>query len=249
MELFIFILGMVSLYYIGGPLLVKQTMWIKRYNQLIPMSLESLPLDVQPFFIQTGNGLLNLGFKPVKYFYNQGQTTHCNSHYSLWVNEASKDIVVIADILADNGISKQRVPYIEFVTDFTDGSDINTNNSSQPSVFPKLPNKETFSLPDIYDPYTLYFIHNNMVQRYGKDKIKILPQQEQYEFYLHKSNLDALEQREKIGYLYLDRKEDKYRPTLLGAYLMSWRIIWPINKIQLALMKKEAKVLVNQINK
>lgn len=247
MELVIFILILITVYYVGSPLVVKRVLWIKRYNQLVPMSLESLPLDVQQFFIQVGNGLLNLGFRPVKYFYNEGQVNHCNLHYSLWINETSKDIAVIADIVGDNGINRERLPLIEFVTDFTDGSDINTNNSSQPSIFPKLASKETFSIPNMYDPYTLYFIHNSMVYRYGKGKNKILPQEQQYEFYLHKSTLHALEQREKIGYLYLDIKEDKYRPTLLGTYLMSWRIIWPINRIRLALMKKEAKVLINQL--
>jgi hypothetical protein len=50
-----------------------------------------------------------------------------------------------------------------------------------------------------------------------------------------------------LGYYYRDELAGVQRPTLKGAYLMSWRLLWPVKPIRAALRRSKAQRLLREL--
>ncbi len=55
--------------------------------------------------------------------------------------------------------------------------------------------------------------------------------------YLSRVLVEDYERQVRFGRLRLDSASGVYRPTIIGAYLMTWGLLWPIKPIRMMLMK------------
>src|SRR5207247_7841306 len=114
-------------------------------------------------------------------------------------------------------------------TEFADGHEIDTSNSSTVNVFYKLPQRTATRIPHLKDLDKLCYVHSYLVrQRDGK---AILPEPGKEVEHLDESVNKSLRQQAELGLLFLDEKTQRYRHTWKGAIRSTWRLLWPAKPI------------------
>ena len=65
--------------------------------------------------------------------------------------------------------------------------------------------------------------------------------------YLQSDMIEELERAVGFHYLRLDARAGIYRPTLKGAFLMTWREMWPIKAIRLVQQARRERQLLTEL--
>ena len=100
------------------------------------------------------------------------------------------------------------------------------------SVFPPSPKKVTFPFPDIKSVSKLVSITERIIASYLSSKTPTtLPKGKELETiadYLNKEQDELI----RKGYLQKDAKDGLRGMTLKGAYLLTWKLLWPVKQIR-----------------
>src|SRR5215203_6120999 len=129
------------------------------------------------------------------------------------------------------------------MTEFEDGPEIDTNNAPLPAILSPVLQKQVHSLPGIDDAATLYKVHRYLTSDV-RGPVKPLPSKYRIAESMEIESVRTLRRQVEAGYFYLDKSRGTYRPTAVGAVLMSWKLLWPVGMIRAALMRRNAARLV-----
>ncbi len=140
----------------------------------------------------------------------------------------------------------------QFLTCFTkyrDGSVVATRNAKDLSSFPPRPNSTTYSLPSVKSASRLIAIHQCAKRRHhGSEPIL----RHEVEFrgdlleYFAVSSEEEMSDAIEAGYL-RELQDGVYRPTLKGAFLMTWKELWPWKWLRQLRVKALEKQLLNEL--
>lgn len=159
---------------------------------------------------------------------------------------------LLASLVAMKG-QTQSLFYLEFTWLHPDGAVTNVNNSGMASVFPTSALKRSYRYPDLATVPELLALARQIGRVVGKDfPIQPFPagqELDSIEHFLTRES-EALVAR---GW-YAPAVVDGYRRlTLRGAFLMSWRLLWPQRQLlqraerrQAALMRHSAVNITSQ---
>lgn len=188
--------------------------------------------------------LENLDFKRVGYFELPDFMPNVLCRLSLLLNAVDKTWAMVAVLKSKH----QEICYVEFCTEFFDGMEICTSNSSQLQGFIKTPCKKVFQFPMLIKNIdALYEAHNYLKNlHFGNKNITINGIGKERK-YLESNLTKDFAQQAELGFYYLNCENTKYRPTWKGAILMTWKQIWPIGLIQRIILRKKAERIL-QIN-
>lgn len=240
MTLLLFFFGVM---YLAAPLVV----WITQRQTANPQ-LESygraLPNPTLQFLADTASRIEGMGFEFIGYFGYVGQTRNANAYIAYLVHRKNEDAAIAVLVDTPIGIKARAV---EFATRFFDQSSITTGNSRTPGVYVRPRQKPIYHFPWIVDPARLYEIHQQLILRdkLGIAKDPVQPGQEQER--LQEGIRAEMKDQIKPGILRLDSSGIYYRPTLLGAYRMCWKLLFPIKQIRAALKTAKARRLENSL--
>ncbi len=181
-----------------------------------------------------------LGFS----YLGSGQFTNEKTHtsFSLYRN---------ADLGLHGGITSMQstamsLTYAEFTQLYDEDTVLSINNSSVDEIYPKTSLKTTLSYPDVHDLETLLAIAKPLVARLNTDKKKFFYDGDDYcaflESFFNRELDDLIEQ----GYANDAVVDGQRSLTLKGAYLMSWKVLWPIKQLRHTLLAKQAKKALEQ---
>ena len=126
---------------------------------------------------------------------------------------------------------------LSFATEYNDGTTYWSSNNALPIITPRdNSHEESLSFPQVEDAKRLYEIHRARM-RLTASRSPIGDDPAKY--------LEAVELRSKQrwldkGYYCFDATEEAIRPTIKGAYLMTWLCIWPIPMIRRVLRRNRA---------
>lgn len=224
--------------YLGTPLLIWATQRQAANPELEPhgMALE----DTNYQFLTTAAAQMQaLGFELIGYFgYNVQTNVNVLLAYLVHRKNGDAGIAVVMETSA--GIKAQTV---EFATRFFDQSSITTGNSRKPGVFIQPRTKPVYHFPWIVNPARLYDIHQQLILRdkLGIPKDPPEPGHEQ-ERLLEGMRAEMKDQLER-GILRLGASGAYYHPTLWGAYLMTWKLLFPVKQIRVAIKTSKAQRL------
>lgn len=230
--------------YLGGPLAIRFLLRQPAEPEFLPVAIDGLPGEVSGFLKRTAERLAPHGFASAATVAMQPQK-NMTAIVTLFVNRPAGDAAAAIAVYAQMGAGAQVgdvVPktHVEFCTEFSDGGEICTNNSSELSALKKLSEKQIFQFPDVRGADLLYRIHCEMVRRHAPEAQKSLPAPGQEVAHLRASWTKDLERQADVGYMQLDAAGGVYRPTLPGAFLMTWKLLPPVSWIRRLRMKREA---------
>jgi len=184
------------------------------------------------FLTDSAARIQNLGFELVGYFGLIGYTTNVTLFLAYLIHRQNGDGALVVMVQSNAGTSTQLV---EYSTRFVDQGSLTTGNSRTQGVYFRPRQKPVYHFPWINDPARLYNLHQQLIQRDkpGMQKEYVKPGAE-IERLCDGMRREMAEQLQP-GILRLDKSGEWYRPTLKGAYLMSWKLLPPCKQIRSAL--------------
>lgn len=132
-------------------------------------------------------------------------------------------------------ISNPNVPtvvYVETAQLFDDNTMLNVMNAPMAGAYPKSSHKVTFRFPEIIEVARLVDITERIIGKYLSSKVAVaLPKGGEREMVEELLNEELAGLIAK-GYVQ-DSVEDNLRSlTFKGAYLMTWKMLWPVKQIR-----------------
>ncbi|MEZ4526857.1 MAG: hypothetical protein R2941_13140 [Desulfobacterales bacterium] len=231
---------------IVAPIIVhaKQRMAAKpRFDLFDP---RNLPQDKADYFVRNLQLLQKEGFEPAA-FVSWESNENQRILFALAVNRENRDMAMAAFATAGTESKPLEVRYTEFCTVFADSSEISTNSNPQPDVLKPFPDKKVFSFPRVKDPHHLYILHRRLLARFALGKEAVLPAKDTEVMAVQMSVTRFLERQAKAGYFRTDADGEILRPTWKGAFLMTWKLVWPVGSIQNILHRRRMNLLLSQL--
>ena len=233
--------------YGGLPLLIYLTFKNEAHATLetfVP-SDPTLPHLVREHFKNACAELLPIGFEYVAGMRLPQMADNVMAILIVLVNRPAGDAAAAISIYAKSDeVWDLQTSYVEYSTRFQSGLTINTQNSTALSAFPPASDNENNRFPTVRDARTLYDIHQRLLSNHhAASKVMRLDD----EFHgdavafvraaLHTEMLEAA----KVGYLYLTPDKKYFRATVKGAWLMTWKELFPFKQLRRAYRDRLAK--------
>jgi hypothetical protein len=209
--------------------------------------LQNPPMPLPPSYTRSIALLEELGFHAVAHLFGIGQNRSVRYVLTLFVNQSDKDMANVVHMLSEvSSVTRTILNYVEFSTEFEDGSEVCTNNSKQPSGFLQVPEKLILRLPHITEPKRLYAVHRAaLAQRSALNK-RLPPAGEEVSDLIASMERD-LAREASFGRLKLDASGLWYRLTLKSAILYSLKFSWPMGFLRRRLQQWQGKRLADRL--
>ena len=238
----------VLMQFLLGPVAIYFTNSMQAEPLFLPIEIEYARHQLPPSFYRYLDTLRDMGFYPVAHLYTDQLSKPTKTFLTLLINPTTRDTANVTHIVSQIGVAPATtVHYIEFGTEFADGSEFLTNNAHLPSAFKAVPEKEVNRLRKIKNPLTLYKIHRALLGKHNKP-LGVLPPSGYEVQELCRSIKQSMDRQVDTGYFYLEYSTARYRPTIKGAILMTWKLAWPVGAIRVALENYHYDRLIQQLN-
>lgn len=257
METVRMLLGFLALSYIGLPLLILFTQKMQARPKFVPIDPSNVPPDVTRYFASVVPELEKDGFRVAASLGMPNQMPNVRVFLVMLINRGAGDKAMVTLMSTDNGSTTL---YTEFSTRFDDGQCFDTLNSPTLSSFQAGPQDTKTRVPSVQDVHLLYQIHRWAMSRKRPSGSKITYRDGEAIDYLQRVMIESYDEQVRFGRLKLesagaglsaplppvvpdakklDSGEGVYRPTVKGAYLMTWGLLWPVSWIRKAMMKSQ----------
>jgi hypothetical protein len=199
---------------------------------VVPVS--ELPREVASYVVPQIPQMRNLGFELLGCYDFGMLTSNTERYVAYFLKRSSNDF---ANVTVATSPQKMAA-YVEFSTRFADGLTLETNTNRVPPLTPDNPETQVFRFPKIKEPQALYRLHLQLIQKHaagqrGQDEPKGQELQRMVNVIENYGPRHA-----KIGYMALTGDGHTYRLTWKGAFLMTWRGLWPMALLRKALQRK-----------
>jgi hypothetical protein len=198
-----------------------------------PIELPQLPPEVAQAFYDAARGLVGCGFHALGHLTHHTHKTAQNSYVSIWLNPSANDEAQVIGVMTPSQLQGLRVvTLVTFRTQFTDASSIVTSNTSSPGVFPRDPKVSAVRCPGIRDFALLYRFHRARVDRDRAGRTPSLAHVKDARARMESEYNETYDRLMKAGYYTLNESQQRYVPTLKGAFFMTYRLLPPFKQIQ-----------------
>jgi hypothetical protein len=259
------LLGCVAGVIYGGlPLLIRSTLRISAQPEYLNIDLNdpAVPQDVSNYFQSVAEVLAPIGFESVEALSMPRPSSGTTSFFLLMANRLNKDYALVTvmyrctqetDAAGEpTQVSRLATAYTDFFSRFRDGTNVSTSNVLEVGVFRPLPWNIVARLPMVEDMRRLYQLHQRLLETYDINSSKFLRVEEEYQndagAYLAQVIREQLNEQVDTGYFYYSKDDDVYRPTLKGAYLMTWKQLWPFKAIARSRIRMNAGRLLRELD-
>ncbi len=227
-----------------GPFLVRFTAWARRKPNITPTTLAGLPESVAERIMHSCAEVESLGFRTVGLFAAPDWIPKVYVRFVLLVKPEDKTWAMVTVITS---ASILRTHHVEFCTEFSDETELCTNNAPQLPSFAELPYKQVSRFPKLKDVRRLYDAHIHLkATRFG-NKTPILNGVGEEVQYMESALTKDFERQADAGYYYLQTGEEKFFPTWKGAVLMTWKIMWPVGAVRRILIRMKANSILQEM--
>lgn len=234
--------------YLVGPIAVRFQQFFRSDAPVLRLEFEDLPADAQEYFTLVGREMKTLGFDSAGFFVQREHCPNMTSYYWLLANQTNGDRAAAMDTRIENGANKMRKTVLEFCTEFVSGEKICTSTNDEPTIL-KLPARlKLFNLPANQSTLLAYEVHRQQLQKSGVKSAILHPTAGREEFYITASADEIFQTQVREGLYFVDRAAGVYRPTMLGACLMTWKLLPPLKNISQAAAKQQADRMIRQLN-
>ncbi|MBM81789.1 MAG: hypothetical protein CMJ78_14525 [Planctomycetaceae bacterium] len=227
------VIGLIAVGYIVLPIYIKQTVRINKNCSIkeFDPSKARLPPEVSDYFDDVTVELGGLGIDAERHFTVSNMVANVTAIFVMLANRAEGEAAIA--IVAYGGTDESSVliqdKQVEFVTEFTDGTEIETSNTQGLYGFKPVPRKQNCRLPKYHDLERLLAIHRFRVGRSEAGTQCPIPQPDDWADVIREDSLRESHHQIGVGILY--ETENEFQATWPGAYYMTWKQLWPMSFI------------------
>jgi hypothetical protein len=238
-------------HYAMAPLLVGATHKVKANIEPVEIGPQDFPAKLAVFFETQARALEQIGFHRTAYLRLPaavtGASVRIESYVVTMFNRETGDGAAITAILnVASGIQRVTTQYVELSTRFADGRMFDTLNTQQLGAFGRNPSETKTRLPGENDPRMLYALHRFVLGRNNVSGRPISTVENNAAAWLAKEHAGSLDGQVRCGRYYLSKRTNEYRPTLKGAFLMSWSLMWPMSFFRRSAMHRRARRILQE---
>lgn len=215
---------------------------------------DTLPNAVVALFSRANSRLAPAGFEEAGIFFSPLVGGNTRAVLMLLVNREALDLAMsVVTYGRIDGVVKGewqiQTAYTEFSTRFADGWVVGTNNSAQAGSFKKRSTAILTQLRGIQNEQELYRIHRAIVERHGTSKVWRFDTEFAGDAaaYLSDCTEEELDSACETGLMQFGAAQSVYRPTLWGAYNMTWNELSPLKWIRSWQRDREAKRTLQEL--
>lgn len=239
--LIFFLLIFLLLNLVIAPVFVRFLLHQPLYPGFIPVSEADIPYAGRSWFLETEEILKHLGFEKVGTyrFETTAQAVSFLEFYTHPEDPVSAMATGICTGEEDN--LKFANLYLEMNTMFSNDYEFNTLNSDMPRPYPAAPEKLVFQLPGVRNPEMHYSIHKWFITNYtaGMTPKRMTRGKEMEE--VAQAIRKEQKQLVEIGYIIENTTKNRYELTWKGAFLMTWKQVFPVKQFIHREMEKAEK--------
>jgi hypothetical protein len=209
---------------------------------------EDTPAEVANYIFDVEEQLAPHGFKSVAYLYCDNHVPRVGAFLGMFYQEAER-VGAGAMVFYATGIqSKLAAKFVGISSKFTDDSIIATQNDSTVRIFAAVPARQIFKFPSVEDAGRLYQIHLGLLRMFNPG----LPLKNLLDDHpaavMRRAILRELNEQVGTGYYYPDEADDSYRLTWKGAFLITWKMLWPFSALLRSRDRRYAKILLRELS-
>jgi hypothetical protein len=220
--------AVVAAAYLLSPLAVHWTFRFASRCDLAEVSLENLPQQIASLLSERIPEIQELGFALTGCFDCGALAGETHSYVAYFCNHRTNEFANVSVLVSPT----QTHSYVEFSTRFTNGQAVETNTNDVLPLTPLDANTRVFRFPEILDATTLLQTHRQLVEKYA---VGLWPQAEPRGGEILRL-VRVIEnygpRHSQIGYMRLADDRRSYRLTWKGAFLMTWRGMWPVSLVR-----------------
>ncbi|MBI3463336.1 MAG: hypothetical protein HY000_09795 [Planctomycetes bacterium] len=242
LEFFLWGLAVVAVLYRALPLVIRFGIRMAAHPAFEAIDFRRLSHGTAEFLLARIKCLIDLGFDEPILVRMPNPVPNVSTYLIMLINRSTGDKAMVTAIFGTApGAPQLKTLYVEFSTRFETGEVFDTLNSSELSAFPPGPETVRTQTPSVGDPQKLFRLHQFVMKKHGASGRKVVYGPGQALNYLKKTVLiESYEKQVDRGWLYYDDAADAYRPTLQGAYLMTWSLMQPFKAIRAVAMRRRA---------
>ncbi len=257
--------------YLAAPIGVRFSQRMTAHPKFEPMDWNRVPPEAQRYLAENGQALMALGFHPVAYLFGTGLTANVLPLLVISINRQTGDKAMTSVFYVGNGgVMTLKVRLVEFTAWYADGSSLDTNNNSSLGSFASDSSHPVYRFPTVTDLPRLYALHQRLThiredtlrgdwppavtpswfthRENVPGTMKVLPRPGEEVEDLVEVVIAGYERQRRAGRLYHDAAAGAYRPTLRGAYLMTWGLLWPVTTLRRAAKRRQAASLLHALD-
>ncbi|MBY0550106.1 MAG: hypothetical protein K2W95_22715 [Candidatus Obscuribacterales bacterium] len=237
------IAALVALPYATLPLLIKSTLTMAAEPVFQEMEISALPPTTRDFIQSRIPPLEALGFELRTVLACPSAGNNIRNYVAIMTEDSSQTLAVVTVIAAVvEGKDGDHAFYVEFTNRFANEEYVSTMNSDELGAFPVMKGSTVLQVPQIKDEARLLSLHRAGVKEFSANKVSEFQQIQDWPLYLQMQiNKQFHRVAQKTGLLELDSVTNNFRPTLYGAYVMTWGQIPPFKQIRASMLKAKAK--------
>ncbi len=231
--------------YGGMPLVVKFSQKVSASPNIEAVDPSQWPENVAQTMSRVEHDLYALGFTITGRYKMTGAISNTETMLTMLVNYQSGDKAMITAIWGQaNGVWNLGTHYTEFSTRFEDGHCFDTMNSATLGSFQRGPKDIKTQVPDVKEAAELWSLHRFVMAKHGAQGRKLVYDIKDTLAYFRRIWREGFEEQVKLG-RFVSRGQI-FQPSLIGAYAMTWGMLWPMVSIRTSQMKSRAAAIVSE---
>lgn len=253
---------LIPLFYLGVPLVTRFHTKMAANPDLKLMDLDELAPDIADYLEEQSQSLASLGFVKSAVVRMAG-ATNVTTYLVMAINRTAGDKAMATVMFGHTAIASredapppwrrdslgQRRAYLEFSTRLATGEVFDTLNSPMLGSFRKKPGDFRTHVPMVADPSELYRLHLCVMRKHGATSPRIVYEPGKALDYLVDVAINqSCEEQVAFGRMFHDETTDAYRPTIKGAYLMTWGMMHPFLFFRQIAMRRRARRILAELH-
>lgn len=244
--LYLWLLGFVAFYFLITPLLILSSQKMSASPACDELQMHTLDPQIADFLMQKTNALYELGFDEPTLIHLPSAVSGVKAYLIMLVNRPAGDKVMVTALVAADVLTIQTW-YVEFSTRYASDQCVDTLNSEELSAFQQGPENVRTQVPSVTDVKELYRLHQYMMKKSNITAKKMLYEPGQAVEYLKENALKkSYDAQVEKGWLTFDAAGNCYRPTVKGAYLMTWGLLQPMKWFRIVAMRKREREILSE---
>ena len=205
------------------PLLVRKVFRFAAQCRPTEMKLEELPEQVAALFQAKVPDMRSLGFELVGFYDCGALTLETRSYIAYFCNRRTNEFANVSVLIS----ARKPASYLEFSTRLANGLMLETNTNRVLPLSPADGQFKVFRLPQVQQPQALLAVHRLLVEKYaGGMFAQGEPQGKEIQRFVRVVE-NYGPRHARMGYMCPTPDGQFYQLTWKGAFLMTWRGMWP----------------------
>jgi hypothetical protein len=192
--------------------------------------LAELPTDMAERLESYYPTLTSLGFHLLGNLVRKDAHPTAEGCESTWANPKTQHVALIVYAKVRRGVSLPSL-CVAFQQRYADRMTVITSNARTPSIFDHEAALDV-AIWQTNDIGWLYDLHVRRAAAVRGRRTPVVPSDENVIRYASEDGRRIMEYQVQRGLLWVNREEKRYRYTLWGAYVMTWRMLWPLKQLR-----------------